>query len=266
MVMPNQEQIASTAEQVSKVEPVSQTVEPVKEPAKEPQVTPQTLTEERIQQMIAEATQRATEQGKELGKREMQAIKDREVADAQKKVRLAEQRAKTYEESFNGLDEETRQGIELKKLRSENQFYQSAEQQEIQRQQQEAYTQKLNETLVGNLKRLKIDPEDKRIDWARDASDYLTGRSRFDDSVAKIIEEKQRAAEDKVASSFKELELKMRRDLELDSVDTTTSGGVPTDGLPTNPAKLREWIANATQAEFEKHAPKLNELRRQGKI
>ncbi len=258
--------VVQPTEPVSVVEPVSAPAEP---PKPEPQ-TPQPLTEERIQQLIAEATQKAIDQGKEVGRREMQAIKDKEVAEANRKARLADMRARNYEESFTGLDEETRQSIELKQARGQVQYYQSAEQEERARQTQEAYIQKLNESLVNHLETLGIDKNDKRVDWAKDAGDYLEGRNKFDASVARILKEDEakrlKEAGEKQTNSFKEMELKLRKELGLDSVDTSVSGGGSVEGIPTDPAKFRVWIENLSQEEFEKNASKINELRRQGKI
>lgn len=218
-----EEQVAS-AEQVQ--EGTTPSGETPPKPGVEPSPTPQPLTEERIQQLIAEGASKFIEQGKEVGRREMQSIKDREVAEVQRRQRLAEEETNVYKSSFSGLDEETQRDIELKRARSQVQFYQSAEQQETLRRQHEAYAQQLNAQLDAHLESLGIDKTDKRVDRAQDALDYLSGRSRFDASVARIIKENAKAAEVKWTSSFKEMERKLRKELGLDSVDATISGGI----------------------------------------
>ena len=51
---------------------------------------------------------------------------------------------------------------------------------------QETLARALQDSLVAHLEELGIAPDDKRIDWAKDSSDYVQGRRRFDASLAKI--------------------------------------------------------------------------------
>lgn len=198
---------------------------PKDESKEEPQ--PQPLTEERVQQMLAEQA--------ESIRRQLQSDKDKAVAEvrreADKRARFAESKTNAYETSFKSLDEETQRDIELAKYREQDKYYQSAAQEEARRQEEATYFQRMNDSLVDEVRTWDIDPEDKRIDFASDASDYFTGRKRFIDSLQKIVREKQKEAEDKVKDDFKNLESKLRKDLGLDSVDTTagSSGGGDSD-------------------------------------
>jgi len=227
-----QEQVASP-EQVSKTEPVSET--PV---SKEEQVTtplPPEI-ETRLQQMIAEATQKAVDDAKALGRKELQSQQDRNRAELdreRKRAKFAEKQVTDIESSFGELDEDTRLKMELAKYKSRDKSIQEITQEEEVRKNQEAYTQRLNDTLVDHLKTLGIDPEDKRVDWAKDASDYLSGRSRFDASVAKILKDERTGLEKKLMTEaevrFKKLEIDFRKEHGLDSVDTTTGSGIEGD-------------------------------------
>ncbi len=261
-----------SSEPTSTVEPVSPVgVTPpgvVTPPSPQPLTTEQ---EARIQQLIDEATVKAVEQGKTFGRREMQGIKDKEVGEISRKLRLAEGRAKTYEDSFSGLDDETRQGIELKAAKGQVQYYQSAEQEERARQAQEAYIQRLNESLVSHLESLGVDKDDKRVDWATDAPDYLQGRSKFDASVAKILKEREKQKEvdleTKMNNKFKEMDLAWRKERGLDSVDTSLSGGGSFDGIPTDASKLGAFVEGLSQEDYEKnYAARIKEMQKQGKI
>ena len=224
------------AEPVSGKEPVSGEEPKVEEPkAEEPKAEepkggePKTeLTEERVQQLVAEVTTRAVAEAKEAGRRTLQSEQDRN-RNVERRARLAESRVSAYETSFKGLDEDTQKDIELAKLREQDKYYQSTTQEETQRQQEAAYYQRMNDSLSEEVKSWGVEPNDKRIDYASDAPDYFTGRKRFSDSLQKIIRDDQKKTEEKQTADFKNLESKLRKDLGLDSVDTTAGGGGGSD-------------------------------------
>lgn len=184
--------------------------------------------ETRMQQLIGEATSKAREEGKKEGKSEMQGIKDREVADANKRTRAAQNEAASYKTSFGTLDEDTQKDVELARYREQDKYYQSSAQEEAQKQQEAAYYQRMNEGVLSYLEDLGIPKDDKRIDWGAGSQDYIEARKRLDTSVAKIVGSDRKAAEGKLNEGFKELESKLRKDLNLDSVDTTTSSTTET--------------------------------------
>jgi len=251
-------------EQVSTGEPVSSEAQVSPEGEKQPEIQPFTPEQEaKLQQIVTEAASRAAEVAKEAGKREMQGIKDREVAEAKKAARLAESRAKIYESSFEGLDEDTRKDVELARLRGESQYHQTARQEEEKQKAQEAYFDQLNKSLVSNLESLGINPKDERVDWAQDAPYYIQGRSRFDSSVAKILKENElkriKEIEDKAKAAFDEMERKLRVELGLESHDTSMSGG----GTRTFTAAE---IAAMSLAEYEKVQGEIIKAQKEGKI
>jgi len=241
-------------------------------PVEPPKPQPFTAEQEaKLQQLLADAVSRAKEQGKDLGKREMQGIKDKEVAEAQRRARLAEAKASAFESGFEGLDEDSRQKAELayykKQAKTSQDIAQEEEAKRKQDEQAKVYFEQLDNSLKGHLTELGIDPNDKEVDWAKDAPDYLDGRKRFDASVAKIIKRKEKEAETKLESKWKDMELKLRKDLGLDSVDMTAGSAPTSDGIPTDSAKLREWIEAMPTGEYiAKYADKVKEMRRQGKI
>lgn len=225
--MPEDTKSVPNQEPASSQEPVSPSAEPPKplEPQAQP---PQPLTEERIQQLIAEATQRAIEQGKQLGKREMQSIKDREVAEISRKARLAESKARAYDSSFANLDEDTRSALEQAKLKGENKYYQDVFQEEENRRNQEAYANQLRQSLKEEATALGIDPNDNRIDYALDEGDYFKGRQRFTGSLSKIIKANQDTATKQMQDNFKAMEMNLRKELGLDAVPPSSGAGVDT--------------------------------------
>jgi hypothetical protein len=230
--MPVEEQVASKTEQVAQttVSPATEnkventTSETPKEEVKA------TLTEERVQQLIAEAQAKAIEDGKMLGKREMQAIKDREVAAEKRRAELAERKAKIYEGSFNDLDDEAKAQLELRRLRGETELYKQREQEDSQSRQQQEYISRLEQSLKDEVNSYGVDPTDKRIDYAKDAPNYFDGRKRFTESLARIVRENRESAEKNLKmemdTKFKQMESDFRKKYGLDSHDTTSVTGV----------------------------------------
>ncbi len=208
-------------EQVSSEEQVSPEVKPEDKPKEEPreEPQPQPLTEERLQQILAQDRERTRQSSRDIARTE--------IDEANRRVRRAEAETLAYKSSFDGLDEDAKKEAELNLLRSQGKEYQSFMQDEEQRRRAESYRQTLQTSLVENVKALGIDPDDKRIDWAENETDFLAGRSKFDASVAKILKEEKGVTEKKMTDDFKVLEANLRKDLGLDKVDTTTtaSGG-----------------------------------------
>ena len=216
--------MADEKETKSSEEQVSETKEETASTEAEPQ-TPQPLTEERVQQLIAEQT--------ELVRRQTQSEKDKAIAEirreAEKQVRRAQTERDTIKSTLKGYDPESGRDInellEVAESKGQREYYESLARDEEQRKGFETYRQQLQGSLKSHLESLGIDPEDKRIDWAENESDFLTGRSKFDASVAKILKENQGAAEKRMKDDFKQLEATLRRELNLDSVETTTAAG-----------------------------------------
>ncbi len=216
------------AEQTSTEETTSTTAETTEkvegETAKEQPFSEE--QEARMQQLMAEATSKA----KDEGKREMQGIKDREVAGANRRAKQAEALSSAYQSGFGDLDEETRKEVETVKMRGENQFYKTQQQEDEARRQQESYYASLNQSLRDEVSNMGIDPTDSRIDYAPDAPNYFEGRKRFSDSLAKAVKVKNDDLEktliQKAEDKFKELDTAFRKEHNLDSQDTATSGGV----------------------------------------
>ena len=198
------------------------------EEKKEEQSKEQPFSEEqeaRMQQLMAQATSTAREEGK----REMQGIKDKEVADANRKARAAQNEAASYKTSFSGLDEDTQKDVELARYREQDKLTQSTAQEDSQRQQNDDFWARVNQQVLTSLDNLGIPREDKRLDWGEGSKDLPEARARLDASVAKILNEEKKVAEDRMKDDFKGLESKLRKELNLDSVDTTTGSGGGSD-------------------------------------
>lgn len=184
----------------------------------------QDLTEEKVTQMIAEAAGRAAETAKEAGRRELQGEQDRK-RNAEKRARLAETRADSYETSFKDLDEDTRKEVELVQLRGRDQYYQRYMKEEEQGRVADDYYSKLKQALDGELTAFGIDPTDKRIDKALDETDYFKGRERFTASVVKVLQEGTKKERETLKTDLEDWKKKAAVDLGLESQDTSTSPG-----------------------------------------
>ncbi len=217
---------AVNQEPVSTEEPVSGEAPKAEEPKGEE--TKPELTEERVQQLIAEATATAVTKAEEAGRRNLQSEQDRNK-NAEKRAKLAEGTVKAYESSFNSLDEDTQKDIELGRYREQEKINQSSVQEDARTQQDAQFYQRMNDGVLTNLDNLGIARDDKRIDWGAGSQDYIEARNRLDTSVAKILSTNRKEADEKQGKDFKELETKLRKDLGLDSVDTTTGGGGGSD-------------------------------------
>ncbi len=238
-----------------------QTTGDIPKPPEAAKAPAQPLTEERIKQLFDEAVQK----GVEKGKREMQSTKDAEIRrlqrESDRRIRLAESTAESIKTTLTGVDAETggdiRQRARLAELETKEKFRTSDDLEEQQRQAQERYAQQLSDSLTVTLDKFGIERNDKRIDWGEGATDYLAGRSRFDASVAKILDDKRKeqeqSVEQKINARVAALEQKLRREAGLDTVDTS---------LPTGSSKglTVEAVQKMTPAELVKHSKEIAKL------
>jgi hypothetical protein len=184
--------------------------------------------EARVQQMIAEATAKAVEAAKDAGRRELQSQQDRNKAEIRKVQREATASAKALEAvttKVKELDPDSATAIELERLKAENQARADLDKEEQTANQNEATQATVKTSLETHLEQLGIKKDDPRVDWAMDAPDYLTGRNRFDASVAAILKEDRKKETDTLASRLAALEAKLNGEdsNEANSVSTETN-------------------------------------------
>lgn len=175
----------------------------------------------------------------------MQGIKDKEVAAADRRTQAAEV---AYKSSFDSLDPEVQKEVELVKLRREK--VDGDKQVEV-----EQYNTQLKQSLRDEVGTLGIDPNDTRLDYALDAPSYFEGRKRFSESTAKILKVKDTEKEKALDDKFKQFKSDIRKELELDNVDTTTPMGG--DGSDEAFRKLMTDPDHVTTAEDLKRIEKI---------
>jgi len=198
-----------------------ETVSPEAEPKPQEQPFSDAQTSA-IQQLIAEQTGQA----KEAGRREMQGIKDREIADAQRRARSAEDAAARVRGRYENLDPDARQALENEDLRAENLAFKQREQQGLFESQRATEEQALVQALMEHLSDMGIDPKDTRIDWAQEATTRAEGLRKFNKSVAQIAKEDASANAKEAEQDAKDKLAQERKEAGLDSTDTGTLPGV----------------------------------------
>jgi hypothetical protein len=201
---------------------VSQETPSIVSEAPTPEPTqPQTLTEDILKQRIDEALNKALGEHTEKAKREIQSIKDKSKTEIEALYRRANIAETTLQGIIPELDEETRNKLELQRLRGTVAQHQTKDQEEETRRQAEEFYQTFDTQMTEFITEAGVDPSDKRIDWARDAKDGFEMQKRIHSSVAKILKEEKKVTDEKRSQEIKDLEMKLRKDLGLDSVDTT---------------------------------------------
>jgi len=196
----------------------------------------QPLTKEVVQQMIAKATTLAREQGR----REMQGIKDREVAEAQRRAQLAQERLGQVSTKFREVDPDA---ASLADQSAELQYYRQQSAEEAQRQQIWATIQTFEFNMKQFITDLGIDPNDKRIDWGDPNSQSLNERQgKILKSVGVIKKENDKSKEDRQKRDSDERKLQAEKDSGIHSHEPAGTG-MPADWHKLSPdEKIRQGL------------------------
>jgi hypothetical protein len=188
------------------------------------EVNPQPSTEEIVSQKIKDAIALETEKYK----REIQSAKDKakaEIESARREAQYSKETLSSFKGTLGNIDPEVARNLELEEYRAKDKARQTVEYEQSVAQQQQALIDSFNTGFNQHLKDIGLDPTDKRIDWGEDSKSLLEKQQKILSSIGKIQKANQKDAEKKQAESFKEMETKLRKDLGLDSVDTSTPVG-----------------------------------------
>ncbi len=222
--------------------------------------------EDAIKQAIAKALAEELPKHIEPYKREIQSLKDRARNEVERTRKQATSETLNLIRSATGDDPDLQQKLELAHYRTQDVQRQREEAEEANRRQQAWFDQQFKETHTELATDLGVDPNDKRIDWGENEPDYLKRLKIIQKSVAKVAKENQKASEEKTQKTLKDEMAKMRKDLGIDSVDTSNPVGAVSDGIPLEREKLRTWVAGLSTDEYTKYASKIRQLEAQGKI
>jgi hypothetical protein len=188
----------------------------------------QTLSKSEVEKLLKEA--------EEKGKREMQRIKDREVAEVRRRL----QSSGDLSSITKDLDPEVAEKVELATLRARSQQMTQRELEEQSRARFEETIISFKENLSEYIKDEGMDSSDKRIDWGKDTDSLLIRQQKVLSSLAKIRKEDSKKSEEKIKAKIQETVTQERKEAGLDTVDT--SGG--SASVQLNSTQLKKMLDN----------------------
>lgn len=269
MTMPNGDTTvpeAKTSEQVASAQTTTPEAQPASTEAAKVTITPelQKLIDEAVGKAATAAAREAAALAKEVGRRELQSQQSRnraEMARLEAKARAADKiteavRGTEYEAAVVGADKDARL-----------QTYEEREMQQAQLEQAQQARTEFYGIMEDAIKEVGIDWADKRLDRAEDATDAKTAQKRIWASVARIQKETTAAQEARLKADFKALESKLRQELGIDSVDTSTPvGGTIGNGIPRSMAAFNKWYAALPDKEKMARQEEINAALDRGDI
>ncbi len=210
-----------------------------------PQTQP--LTEERVTELLTKEVTKVTD----ALTRKFQSEKDKAIAAIRREADQHRVRADVAEETLANLSAEgvDPQTLELVKLKARDKQSSAAQAEEAKRQQVQAFDKAFYDAMAEHLNDLGIKPDDQGIDWGTDAPDYLVKQRKILASAARIQKARAHEAEEKLRKEVKETEARLRKDLGLDEVDTTTPVHVPKD---TSKMSAHDLIAAGLKEKAKK--------------
>lgn len=194
----------------------------------------QPLTQEQVSKMVSDEIAKATE----TARREIQSIKDKaraEVESQSRKAQLAEATLNQVRGKLKDADPAFAEQLEIEELRTFRTMAQRQAEEATTIQQHQQVIQQFHNNMSQFVTGIGVKPDDSRLDWAEDAANLLDKQTRILASIAKIQQEESQKALEMSSKEFKALEKKLRKDLGLDSVDTSN----PTGGASNRDAAAR---------------------------
>lgn len=181
----------------------------------EEKAEPQYLTKEQVQEMLADEREKGRQSARDISRSQIE------------RTRSSGNIADDYDQSLGGIDPEQRARIKAEaKLKGFEREKRETAQSQIMEQAMKDFEGSLTELITG----LGLNPDDKRLDWARDLPPntpgyFNTRQGKIFKSIASIQKEEVKVADDKRSTEMKDLEDRLRKEFSGDSVDTSASGG-----------------------------------------
>ncbi len=192
-----------------------------------PPPVPQVFDEAKVKELLKSEVEAVS--------RRFQSDKDKSIAEVRRESGRAIAAARREAEAVYGqLSAVDPQAAELARLRSRDVGYREQETEESRRKQQDDFDNLFVGSMAESLQAMEIDPKDTRIDWAEDAKnkgDYVERQKRILKSAAVINQENRKTfLETEKRKMADEITAKVKKDLGVDSVDTSApSGSANTD-------------------------------------
>lgn len=175
--------------------------------------------EEQVAKAVSEQVEQAT--------RKMQSEKDKAIFEIQReagaRAKLAESTLTSYEASLEGMGADPVQA-EVAKLRARDQFHSQRESEYEAQRQNQATIDSFESTMRQHITDLGIDPNNSKIEWGdKNSMDLLERQRAILSSASKLQKENAKVADEERKEEFDKFKRETRKDLGLDSVDTTIS-------------------------------------------
>ena len=103
------------------------------------------------------------------------------------------------------------------------------------------------------LRSMKIDPNDSQVDWARDEADVPKAVARFNESVAKILQTREKPAE------------KTKVD-DNNYVDTAQTVGTKSFSIPTKKEDFGPWLDKLPYSVYKEHKEEIEAAHNSGQM
>jgi small-conductance mechanosensitive channel len=218
-----------------------------------PAPIPAVFDEAKVKELIAREVESVS--------RKFQSEKDKAVNEVRREAERARNEAlyakREADEAYGQLGAVNPQAAELTRLRSNDRRYKEQESQESVKKQMDEFDSKFRSSLTQSLEAMEINPTDPRIDWATDAVDYVEKQKRILASAANINKENRKTfLETERKKLSDEITAKVKKDLGVDSVDTSSPGS-SSDGTDFT-KKFANGDLPMTKANIDKYNKILN--------
>jgi hypothetical protein len=183
--------------------------------------------------------------------RELQSVKDRSIAELERRARQAETTYGTLKSRIAQAAPDLAPSLEVDELRAQLTARQEAEQQSRYQAALQQRDTSFREQMQEFAKSAGVDPSDKEITAALESAsktgDYWASQKKVLDRVAKATGDKVKEVETKFQKEINKL--KADFGVVVDSVDTSTSGATPA-GIPTSRKALAAYVDKLSEKEF----------------
>jgi hypothetical protein len=184
-----------------------------------------------IEAKLAERT-KSLEEAISAAKKEIQSVKDKarfEVESAKRRADAKDAALKAARQRVAQTSPDVAKDIELEDYKSELAAQKAMEQERETAKNTTSFHDQFVTGIEESLLEMGVDPKDKRLDWASDAENYLVAQKRILKSASKIAKENleadKKAQEKALEDRLKAETYKLRKELGLDSVDSSAPSG-----------------------------------------
>ena len=184
----------------------------------------QPTTEEKMTQMAVQLAKL------EEDSTHWQSIADRDIKAARLEGKRFKRRAETAESQVNVFNQMVATNPQLASqvraatTAAQSKAFRERENRDLAEQAKTDYFDKM----TGIIEKFGIDPNDKRLDLAEDAEDSIVATDRIMSSISTNMKEDAKKADEKRSQELKDFEVRIRKDLGVDSADNTASSGAGT--------------------------------------